>query len=814
MIDAKNFQSTQAFLKECAELADIDEATKRIATWALPDDVKTKLEQKLNRLQELPFALDRPLRLAVCGENNAGKSTLINALVGEEIAVVNFMEFTFAPMVFRYGPERRAEILGGDGTTDTINIEQLEEVLTAIKERGDASDVERITVELPIEKLKKYELADVPGLGADERNANVAQSFAEKIDAVIFVLNAGLIGQSQMFEEMQEISQEFSELAIVVNKIDQIGIENTDRMLQYMGEQTTGYKASIFPMCAGEVIQQTIQSDLPQQWMEDFKSDFLARIETNAQNVQSQTALSKCQRDLASTDAMLQSAYHLATRVFDLSSSAEQVLLDEEQNVVTFIQRQISNWEEREAFVETSSMARQKLKESGSVSKAAVHAIFSDAFDDCVMNAESETFAEIVNNARSVGWQKIGAKTTERCGDKHSAFQLEKTLQLVKKERNEPHALATVAQEHLELGSEVHWMTSDIVTSDEREQEGTLSQEDVGGAGALGILAGGGTAAALATWGGATTFMTALTGVGLPLAAVTGAVALGARWLDRKKKMRPETSVAELAEIANHLRSSAAEKVVEAHFPDGVEETLTKEIRAGVEACKAKMRSLLWPECEGASDLASLKQMISSFEVEIGRASDLRRSLYGNNEDEVGRKSPASNRASVLYERSRRISVDDSERLREELGSVFCLEDAQLTIIDRRLSGHELSWLRDSLPTQAFLRAFIFDAENNAESRSEFAHSLERIRDNQEGDVIARAVKYRKDNRTPLNRVLAIGSDWVLELNSSLEQIGQREVNVKKLSEKEEKEVRANYLQKYGSIDAISKQGDVAVIDL
>lgn len=818
MNHSSSFNETRELLHKCASLALVDDEVKRVVAWALPQDEKSRLAEKLGRLRELPDALDRPLRLAVCGENNAGKSTLINALIGEEIAIVNFMEFTFCPMVFRYGPERRAEIIDRNGTITPVDIEDLEGVLTKMKDRGDSDKAERIIVELPIEKLKKYELADVPGLGADERNALVAQSFAEKIDAVIFVLNAGLIGQSEMTDELTELGREFSELAIVVNKIDQIGLENANRIVEYMREQKLGREFPVFPMCAAELVNESSESPIPAQWMAEFQDEFISNVETDALNVQAQTALSKCQRDLAAIDAMLQSAYHLATRVFDLKTTVEEVLDAEESTLVDSIHQRIRNWVDREAFLNAAAEVRQKLKEAGSVSKSAVQAMLSDAFSDSVMDTESSAFSAIVNESRALAWQKVGAKTSEKCGDTQSAFQLEKTLQLVKKERSDAQQLVTSTQSTQklpEVESEVWWMTRSIVTSEDRKQDGTLSQEDVGGAGALGVLAGGGAAAALATWGGAASFMTALSGVGLPLAAVTGAVALGARWLDRQKKQRPETSVAELAEIANSLRRSAAEKVVEAHFPNGVYQTFTEEIRESVEACKAKMKGLLWSESSGVGDLVSLKQVIGRFENQIASAAALRTSLYGNAVDSVASKaSPAANRAIVLYGRNRRLGVDETERLREELSSVFSLEDTQLSVLDRGLSGYELAWLRDCLPSQAFLRVFIYDAESNADSRSEFAHALERIRNNEQGEVTARAVKLRNENRTPLDRVLVFGSDWAIELSCSLSEIGHREMTTRKMTEVEEQEMRSKYLQKYGSVEAFTDHDQLVVADL
>jgi hypothetical protein len=62
------------------------------------------------RVAEAAGSLDEPLRLAVAGRVKAGKSTLVNALVGRRVAPTKAGECTRVVTWYRYGAPDRAEV--------------------------------------------------------------------------------------------------------------------------------------------------------------------------------------------------------------------------------------------------------------------------------------------------------------------------------------------------------------------------------------------------------------------------------------------------------------------------------------------------------------------------------------------------------------------------------------------------------------------------------------------------------------------------------------------------------------------------------
>ena len=63
-----------------------------------------------SRIAELAAERRRPVRVAIVGEFNAGKSTFINALIGAEIAPTGVLPTTATLHHLRYAPDPKATI--------------------------------------------------------------------------------------------------------------------------------------------------------------------------------------------------------------------------------------------------------------------------------------------------------------------------------------------------------------------------------------------------------------------------------------------------------------------------------------------------------------------------------------------------------------------------------------------------------------------------------------------------------------------------------------------------------------------------------
>jgi hypothetical protein len=114
-------------------------------------------------LRDIADRLGTPLRLAVGGRLKAGKSTLVNALVGMRVAATNVGECTKVVAWFRYGDRDRMEVHGRDGRVWVVHPEHDGSLPADLG--APAGDIDHVDVTVSIRsRLGRLTVIDTPGL--------------------------------------------------------------------------------------------------------------------------------------------------------------------------------------------------------------------------------------------------------------------------------------------------------------------------------------------------------------------------------------------------------------------------------------------------------------------------------------------------------------------------------------------------------------------------------------------------------------------------------------------------------------------------
>ena len=118
------------------------------------------------RLRGLLDRMDGPLRVAVAGKVKAGKSTLLNALVGERIAPTDAGECTRVVTWYQYGRQPRITLYGKGREPRTLPVERQDGALRIDLRGVRPDDVSRLAVDWPSAGLRDILLIDTPGVGS------------------------------------------------------------------------------------------------------------------------------------------------------------------------------------------------------------------------------------------------------------------------------------------------------------------------------------------------------------------------------------------------------------------------------------------------------------------------------------------------------------------------------------------------------------------------------------------------------------------------------------------------------------------------
>src|SRR5262249_27416895 len=145
------------------EPVSLIDRTRDALTHAITVYRGTQHDQRLSRVRE---RLDEPLRVAVAGRIKAGKSTLLNALVGEQLAPTDAGEGTRIVTWYRDGHTYQVMAHPRTGAPRQLHFTRDEGAIEVDLAGLSPEDVDQLVVTWPSQALRTATLIDTPGIGS------------------------------------------------------------------------------------------------------------------------------------------------------------------------------------------------------------------------------------------------------------------------------------------------------------------------------------------------------------------------------------------------------------------------------------------------------------------------------------------------------------------------------------------------------------------------------------------------------------------------------------------------------------------------
>ncbi len=204
-----------------------------------------------NELDRIAGRLNQPIRIALAGTLKAGKSTLVNALVGENIAPTDATEATRIVTWFRHGPTPKVTANHVGGRRSNVPIAR-DGGLSFDFGALDPNDVVDLDVEWPAAELIDATIIDTPGTSSLSRDVSqrtlrllVPEDGVPRVDAVVFLLrtlNAADIALLTQIGELVGGATGALGVIGVASRADEIGAGRLDAMMSAkdVAERFTG----------------------------------------------------------------------------------------------------------------------------------------------------------------------------------------------------------------------------------------------------------------------------------------------------------------------------------------------------------------------------------------------------------------------------------------------------------------------------------------------------------------------------------------------------------------------------------------------
>jgi len=168
--------------------------------------------------------LDERFSIAVLGEIKRGKSTLINALLGDDVLPRAALVCTAALCLIRYADKPEAVVHHRGGGCTTIDPLLLKDWVT--RKSPAVAGIDHVTIGWPLPLLREGAvIIDTPGVNdTDEVRRRLTEEFIPRADGVLFVLNAGqpLSDSEARFLTNGVLRHHIRKCWFVVNGLDRI----------------------------------------------------------------------------------------------------------------------------------------------------------------------------------------------------------------------------------------------------------------------------------------------------------------------------------------------------------------------------------------------------------------------------------------------------------------------------------------------------------------------------------------------------------------------------------------------------------------
>jgi small GTP-binding protein len=224
--------------------------TQLVRLTQFPELKGSNIDQLIDKLRENRF------NLVILGAFKRGKSTLINALLGEPILPTAIVPLTSVVTVLGYGEHLNIEVLFQNGERKIISQSELVDYITEKGNPRNRKGVREVDISYPSDYLQDgVRVIDTPGVGSVySHNTEVAYNYLPQVDAAIFVVTVDPPLSAAEQEFLKDIREYVHKLFLVLNKIDYVEPAERQEVMEFtaqvMKDNLETQQVNIFPISA------------------------------------------------------------------------------------------------------------------------------------------------------------------------------------------------------------------------------------------------------------------------------------------------------------------------------------------------------------------------------------------------------------------------------------------------------------------------------------------------------------------------------------------------------------------------------------
>jgi predicted GTPase len=162
--------------------------------------------------------------VACVGQFKRGKSTLLNALIGEAVLPSGVVPVTAVPTILRFGESHGARVRLRSGGWTEIDVGEIEDYVSEARNPENSKGVAGLEVFVPSRLLAEGMcLVDTPGLGSVfAGNTAATHAFLPNVDAAMVVIGADPPIAGDELALVESVAKDVPDILFVLNKADRV----------------------------------------------------------------------------------------------------------------------------------------------------------------------------------------------------------------------------------------------------------------------------------------------------------------------------------------------------------------------------------------------------------------------------------------------------------------------------------------------------------------------------------------------------------------------------------------------------------------
>ncbi len=320
------------------------------------DEEKNVLTEIDNIIDAGKGNLQNPLKVVILGEVKAGKSTLINSLIGKKVSFTDVNEATTTIIEIKYAENEKITVVKEDAK-DNIQFNSLEDLHAFInksrKQQDSLNKVKKIEVYTSKDRLKEITIVDTPGLNTiTKENADRTENYIAQSDVILWVLNSNHLGQSDVTAKIEEVMDYGKPIICVANRIDEIQ-GNPLKVKNYINEEMGYMFKAIFTTSAKLAWDGVVTNDdelINSSSIKDLYDYLVTNIEKDSKKVQIESVITSINTQISRDYQFHTNAKKRLEKLTEILDNDINELKRTSQAIKEIINSRLNQWLEFEFF--------------------------------------------------------------------------------------------------------------------------------------------------------------------------------------------------------------------------------------------------------------------------------------------------------------------------------------------------------------------------------------------------------------------------------------------------------------------------------